>query len=386
MSSVGPHAVPYPRFSDDEMAARRRSLSAVLARHEVDHALVYGANRSGTAVGWLTRWPVTREALVIVTPGERDVLFVQFHNHVPQAQRMAMDADVRFAGVTMMSAQEELERRGGKGRRIGIIGPLGYADRDRLAAFASEVVDLNHAYTRLRLVKSREEIDWLRVGVSLTDAGMENLRAHARPGMSEMELAGIIEEAYAGRGGTTHIHYLGATSMSEPDLVVPRQWPSRRRLAAGDVLISEISASFWDYPGQLLRTFAVQAHPSAIVQALHDVADAAFDAILQRLRPGVEAAALVEAAEVIEQAGFTTRDDLVHGFVGGYLPPVLGSRSRTLEPIPDFTFRPGMVVVVQPNPVTRDGRAGVQTGELVLVGERGPERLHEFERGIIQVG
>jgi Xaa-Pro dipeptidase len=41
---------------------------------------------------------------------------------------------------------------------------------------------------------------------------------------------------------------------------------------------------------------------------------------------------------VIEDAGFTTRDDLVHGFVGGYLPPVLGSRSRTLGDVPDFTF------------------------------------------------
>ena len=55
---------------------------------DVDHVLVYGANRSGTAVGWLTRWPVTREAVVVVTPGEPDVLYVGFYNHVPNAQRI----------------------------------------------------------------------------------------------------------------------------------------------------------------------------------------------------------------------------------------------------------------------------------------------------------
>ena len=66
---------------------------------EVDHVLAYGARRSSTAVGWLTRWPVTRgEPVVVVTPGERDVLYVGFYNHVPNAQRMATEADVRWIG------------------------------------------------------------------------------------------------------------------------------------------------------------------------------------------------------------------------------------------------------------------------------------------------
>ena len=66
-----------------------------MAEHDVGHAVVYGANRFGSAVGWLTRWPVTREALVVVTPGERDVLLVDFYNHVPNAARIATEADVR---------------------------------------------------------------------------------------------------------------------------------------------------------------------------------------------------------------------------------------------------------------------------------------------------
>lgn len=51
--------------------------------------MVRGANRSGTAVGWLTRWPVTREAIVVVTPGRPDALLVDFYNHVPNATRIA---------------------------------------------------------------------------------------------------------------------------------------------------------------------------------------------------------------------------------------------------------------------------------------------------------
>jgi hypothetical protein len=76
----------------------------------------------------------------------------------------------------------------------------------------------------------------------------------------------------------------------------------------------------------------------------------------------------------------------VHGFVGGYLPPVLASAGRQLAPVPDFTFAAGMTVVVQPNVVTRDESAGVQTGELLLIGEGGAERLHSAQRGLLQIG
>jgi len=46
----------------------------------------------------------------------------------------------------------------------------------------------------------------------------------------------------------------------------------------------------------------------------------------------------------------------VHGFGGGYLPPVV----PTLGPVPEsgFALAAGMTLVVQPNVVTCDGRAG----------------------------
>jgi hypothetical protein len=43
-----------------------------------------------------------------------------------------------------------------------------------------------------------------------------------------------------------------------------------------------------------------------------------------------------------------------------------------------------MTVVVQPNVVTTDETAGVQTGELVLVTDDGVERLHSYQRGFLR--
>jgi Xaa-Pro dipeptidase len=72
--------------------------------------------------------------------------------------------------------------------------------------------------------------------------------------------------------------------------------------------------------------------------------------------------------------------------VGGYLPPVLGDRTRMLEEVPDFTFEEGMTIVIQPNVVTPDESAGVQTGELIAVTRDGAERLHEYEHGLLRIG
>jgi Xaa-Pro dipeptidase len=387
VTTSGPYAEPYPRFSDDELARRRAAVEDLLREHEVDHVLVYGANRFGSAVAWLTRWPVTREAYAVVTPGERDALFVDFYNHVPNAQRIATEADVRpLEARGVQHPLDELRHRGATGRRVGVIGPLPWRAYGRLAELAADVVSLDAAYTRLRLVKSAEELDWLRVGCGLTDRAVNALRGGARPGLDERELGDLVEREYVAVGGTTHIHYFATTPMHEPGIAAPAQWPSTRRLQRADALVCEVSASFWDHPGQVLRTFTVDADPTPLYRELHEVAEAAFDAVVGRLRAGATAADLVAASGVIEDAGFTIRDDLVHGFVGGYLPPVLGSRSRMLAGVPDFTFEAGMTVVVQPNVITPDERAGVQTGELVLVTEDGTERLHDVPRGVAVVG
>ena len=136
--------------------------------------------------------------------------------------------------------------------------------------------------------------------------------------------------------------------MRAQGLCVPAQFTSGRRVEPGDAVTLELSAQHWGYAGQVLRTFAVEAEPPPLYRDLHDAADAAFDAVTAVLRDGATAQDVVDAAGVIEDAGFTIWDDLVHGYGGGYLPPVIGSRSRPAGPLPSLPFAAGMTVVVQP--------------------------------------
>jgi Xaa-Pro aminopeptidase len=173
--------------------------------------------------------------------------------------------------------------------------------------------------------------------------------------------------------------------MAAPNLAVPTQFVANRMVERGDVVTAEISAAFWDHPGQVLRSFAVADEPTSLYRELHAAADAAFDAVAKILKAGATPQQVVDASHVIEDAGFTIIDDLLHGYGGGYLPPVLGSKSRPSASIPDEPFRTGMTVVIQPNVVTRDGKAGVQTGEMVLITETGIEPMHNMPRGFARV-
>jgi Xaa-Pro dipeptidase len=378
------HAAEYPRFSDAEMARRRQAIHRVMEQVGVDHLLVCGEQRAGTGVAWLTSWPATIEAYVIVAPREPQLMIMEWYNHWPLARKLARDTEVRWGehrGFDKVLA--DLKARGAK--RVGFMGALAYSRCRKLEAAFGELVDLNREYVRLRLVKSPEEIQWMRIGAALTDLAIDALRREAKPGMTEWELGAICESAYHPHGGITFIHYFLVTPMAAPEYCVPRQIESSRKVRPGDVIATEITAHFHEYPGQILRTFTV-GEPTPLFRRLHDTAEAAFDAVTGVIRHGATMQQIIDAAGVIENAGFTVYDDLMHGFGGGYFPPVLGSKSRPAGPLPDMTLEAGMTCVVQPNVITPDQKAGVQVGELVLVTENGFERMHRAERGLFRIG
>ncbi|HYY62156.1 MAG TPA: hypothetical protein VE756_12250, partial [Burkholderiales bacterium] len=199
-------AQEYPRFSDAEYARRHRALAGVMQVADVDHLLIVTDHRTGNAPQWVTGWPGTVEAYVIFKPGEQMVMHVEWFNHFPLAKKLARGCDVRWGehrGLALTIA--ELKKRGAK--RLGLIGPL-LARKQRELEREFTVVELDAEYVRLRLIKSEEEVDWLRIGAAFSDAGFASLLAGTKPGMTERELGNLVERAYVGEGGTTFIHFI----------------------------------------------------------------------------------------------------------------------------------------------------------------------------------
>lgn len=378
----------YPRYSPQEMERRHGWLAGVMAEEGVDAVLVGGATGPlETSVQYFCNWPPQVMSYVVFRPDEAPVLSVRLWNHLPDAERISVVEDVVYGGDTPAD-QAEVIASGLRGsRRVGLIGSIPHDDLTVLQREASGCVfvSLNSAYQAFRLVKSPEEMTFTRIASRMNDAAVETLAAQLRPGISERQVARIVEETYLGEGGVNLIHFSLTTPMADPRFQVPHQYHPDRTIQAGDVFVTEISTTFWGYAGQILRTFTIAADPTPRYRRLYEVATEVYRSLLARLKPGVTVGELLDEADRVAAAGFDIWDDLVHGFGGAYLPPIVRTRaSRGATHPDDWAYPEGVLVVVQPNVV--DGLAGVQVGNSIWITPDGPEVTQSYPMEMVRCG
>ena len=379
----------YPRFSDIEFANRYARVRASMQEAGISALVLHGTAGSYQEIQYLSNFLVTREAMLVFPKEGEPTLFVQYYNHLPNARRVSSIEDIRWGGNDIAATTaNNLQERGLAQSQIGIMGtiPLKHYETIRQALPRATFVDFASQMQQLRQIKSDEEIMFLRKGAEFSDLAIEALEHKARPGITEHELAAIVESAYLGLGGKNHIHYMATTPMQNPTACVPAQQQSNRLIEKGDVLITEISAHYHGYPGQILRPFTICTQPTPEYQRMYEVAVDVYLRIADVIRDGATINEVLDVAEYIHTAGFTIYDDLLHGFGGGYLPPILRTRRTSAKPPQPFIFRENMTIVIQPNVITTDERMGVQVGELVRVTSSGVESLHRYPMRFIRCG
>jgi Xaa-Pro dipeptidase len=383
----------WDRFSPAEME-RRFALARGLMREEELSALVLfgnsGVNRGNMANAfWLSNHLDLHHCYLVVPADEslEAALYTGLTNHVPNAREVSDVPLIEWGGYNPAEkVVERLREIGVTGGRAGLVGvnskfsmgmPYVHHAHVRAELPELELVDVTGRFQRLRMVKSEEEIAWLRKAAELTDHAILALAEGARPGMTDVELVALAEAAYRPAGGLPRIMFLRSMAMDDPNGCLPAQNPSRRRIEASDVIITEFSASYWGYTGQIQRPIFVAVEPTAEWQELFDVALASYEAIRGILRPGTTEAEVIEAAEPIRAAGLEIYDDLVHGYGVDIMPPIV-DRTQLRHPPENggARFEQDTAIVIQPNPVTPDERMGLQLGELTVVREGGAESLH----------
>jgi Xaa-Pro aminopeptidase len=373
---------------------RRFALARGLMREEELSALVLfgnsGVNRGNMANAfWLSNHLDLHHCYLVVPADEslEAALYTGLTNHVPNARDVSDVPVIEWGGYNpaerVVSRLRELGVTGGRAGLVGVNSkfsmgmPYGHHAQVRAELPELELVDVTGRFQRLRTVKSEEEIAWLRKAAELTDRAILALAEGARPGMTDVELVALAESAYRPAGGMPRIMFLRSMAMDAPNGCLPAQNPSRRKIEAGDVIITEFSASYWGYTGQIQRPIFVAAEPTAEWQQLFDVALASYEAIRGILRPGTTEAEVIEAAEPIRAADLEIYDDLVHGYGVDIMPPIV-DRTQLRHPPENggARFEQDTAIVIQPNPVTPDERMGLQLGELTIVREGGAESLH----------
>jgi len=389
----------WDKFSPTEMARRYELARDLMRQESVDSLLLFGnsgMNRHNEAnIFWLTNHLDMHHNYLVLPLDEsiEPALYTGLTNHVPNAREVSDVPIIEWGGYNPAeTVSDRLEAIGLGSARIGLIGVnavfamgMPYQHHGRLLERLPRVefVDLTAGFATLRWLKSDEEIDWMRKAAAVTDSAIHALVAEAAPGMREYELVAIVERACRDAGGLPHLTFLRSMQMDDPNGCLPSQNPGDRKLQEGDVLITEISGSYWGYSAQIHRPIFIRAEPTPEWQRMFDAAHSAYDAVADALRTGNCERDVIRAASVIGEAGYEIYDDLIHGYGVDLAPPWV-DRSCTAywpwdeanQPPSGRTFERNMAVVVQPNPITPDQRMGLQLGAATVVTDDGAECLH----------
>src|SRR5689334_23451310 len=80
----------YPRFSEAEFARRHKAARALMSAEGVEALIVFGnsgiARHNHAEIHYLSGFLGNRNNYLVVTRSAEPVLFVQSHNHVPNAR------------------------------------------------------------------------------------------------------------------------------------------------------------------------------------------------------------------------------------------------------------------------------------------------------------
>jgi Xaa-Pro aminopeptidase len=387
----------YPRFSETEFQ-RRNQLGRDLMRREGLAALVIfgnsGINRHNQAnVFWLTNYLDLHHNYLVFPLEGKSTLLTGLVNHVPNARAISVIEDTRWGTYEPAKEIAATLRKAGIGKeRIGLVGinatfGMGMPYQHFTALHESlpeiEWINVTREFARLRVIKSEEEFDWLAKAAEFTDDTVAALEQETRIGMTEHDLIGIIEASYRRKGGQPHIAFLRSMPMEAPTACVPAQNVTDRVIQKGDVIIMEISASYWGYSGQIHRPIAVGQDPTPEWQKLFEVGVQAYDQICETICPGATEGDVIQAASVIDEAAYRIYDDLIHGYGVDIHPPLIDQSCceywNSSQPIPaGRSFEEDMAIVVQPNPITPDERMGLQVGALTRVTKDGAVSLQKY--------
>lgn len=297
-------------FEPEEFAARQDAIRKSLRHSGLDGLLMFRQESMYYLTGYDTFGYVYFQCLFLSADGDL-VLLTRAPDRI-QAAMTSVIEDIRIwvdaEGVNPAEQLREiLAEHGCAGAKLGVeldaYGLTAYNGR-RLDAALDGFCTLEDASTlvsRLRLVKSEAELDYVRQAATLADAGHAAAVAETRPGAYEGDILAALQGAIYRGGGDdpANEQIIG----SGPNALLCRYASGRRHLDEDDQLTLEFAGVYRHYHAALMRTWKI-GEPSAVMVDAHKAAVDALQAAREALKPGRPIGEVFDAhAAVLDAAG-----------------------------------------------------------------------------------
>ena len=379
----GQDATPFAWFSTNEMRRRWQSARDKMAAAGLDALLISGEENfqyfAGTSASLALHHSLTRPSIfilpldrepIVVTQGAHNLAQTSLVNNVRGYQDL-LTFPLREVQQALRDAAPRLRTVGaelGQEQRMGM--PVGAYLALTQSMSDVEFIDAAPIFIRLRMVKSDEELRYMRRAAEITARARQRLFDGIHRDMTERDVVRTMRQLIHEEGGDRT-----AFVIMQHDLPGARnQFPVDRPLIPGSLLAVDAGAYAAMYTIDYVR-IAVLGEASSLQRRVHQAVLEVVETMRQALRPGVSCSQIFDVAvSAIHDSEF---DPLAperltwsrQGHGQGILPtepPSICAAERTV-------LEPGMVISTEPG--LRCGDIQVQWEDVHVITENASEPI-----------
>jgi Xaa-Pro aminopeptidase len=287
-------------------------------------------------------------------------------------------------------------------RRVAELGSDGWdAAPSRAGAFVRKlrdlfpnltVADLSAVLDGMRLIKSPREIAMIGRATKLSGLALLEAMRSTRPGQYERELDGVAKFVFFRNGAQGDAYY--SLIGSGQNAWWPHYNAGKRKMEDGDFLLMDYAPDVGYYMSDVTRMWPVNGAFSQWQRELYGFYLACYEAILNAIRPGVDAGRIMKtAAKEMDRALAAAKfskdiyRSAAESFVEEYrksadgpdasLGHWVGMATHDVGPHTG-PLKPGMVFTIEPALRVPEEKVYVRLEDLIVITDKGRDVLSDF--------
>jgi Xaa-Pro dipeptidase len=348
----------------EERAERQEKARRLMRENNLSAILL----AQGTSLNYFTgiRWQGGERLFAMVLPAKGEAFYVSpaFEEgrareqiaQAPGGSKPDSNSDVRVWQEDESPYSLVAQGLSDRGIASGTIGveetvKFVFSDNLRKAAASATFTSATPVTAGCRMIKSRHEIDLMRLAAKVTLAAYEATYRSLKVGMTQRDVGDLLETAHRQLG------FEGGADVQVGEFsAFPHGSVQPQGIREGTIVIVDGGCSVEGYQSDITRTFVLGNAPDKTkdkMKQVFDIVHRAQSAALAAAKPGVEAGSVDAAArKVIVDAGygpdykyFTHRLGHGMGMDGHEWPYLVRGNPTKLQPEMTFSDEPGIYIL-----------------------------------------
>ena len=369
-------------FSNQEFSQRKTKVLQSMKEQSLDALLMFRQESMYWLTGYDTFGYVFFQTLVLDSKG--NVILLTRAPDLRQAQNTSNIEDIRIwvdkdGSNPADDLKNILEELSLKGKKVGIeYEAYGLTGRNALRLNKSlksycNIEDQSELISKIRVIKSQEEIVYVKKAAELADLALDQAWKHTKAGVSEAKILAEMQKVVLEGGGDypANEYIIG----SGHNALLCRYQSEKRFLSKIDQLSIEWAGTFKHYHSAMFRTIPV-GKPNSKHIKMHEACLEALNNCEKKLKPGNTVGEVFDIhAKTFDNLGYNKSRMNACGYsLGSTFSPNWMDWPMLYTGNP-YVVTPGNIFFMHMILMDSDNKLAMNLGETYLVTNSGNERL-----------